>query len=66
MKLWLNVEQIDNVHVHILHSSPESRDVEDRDYDSQGRIDVDLFKRLLPFDDYELYLCGRLRHVACN
>lgn len=27
-------------------------------FDAVGRIDVDLLKRTLPFDDYEFYLCG--------
>ncbi len=27
-------------------------------FDAVGRIDVDLLKRSLPFDDYDFYLCG--------
>jgi ferredoxin-NADP reductase/MOSC domain-containing protein YiiM/predicted pyridoxine 5'-phosphate oxidase superfamily flavin-nucleotide-binding protein len=48
----------DNVSVHIRYSAPQPGDVEGRDYDSLGHIDVDLLKRLLPFDDYEFYLVG--------
>ncbi|WP_234781487.1 pyridoxamine 5'-phosphate oxidase family protein [Sphingobium yanoikuyae] len=29
-----------------------------RDYDYRGRIDVDLLRNVLPFDDYDFYLCG--------
>lgn len=28
------------------------------DYDAIGRIDVDLFRAALPFDDYDFYMCG--------
>jgi ferredoxin-NADP reductase len=28
------------------------------DFDVQGRIDMDLLKRTLPFDDFDFYLCG--------
>jgi uncharacterized protein len=28
------------------------------DYDGEGRIDVELLKARLPFDDYDFYLCG--------
>ncbi|MNR88116.1 Flavohemoprotein [compost metagenome] len=29
-----------------------------RDYDSAGRINLDLLKSTLPFDDHDFYLCG--------
>ena len=48
----------ENVHVHICYSDPDPDDVAGRDYDSQGRIDIPLLKQLLPFDDYDFYLCG--------
>lgn len=28
------------------------------DYDSDGRIDIELFRRILPFDAYDFYMCG--------
>lgn len=28
------------------------------DYDQSGRIDIDLLRARLPFDDYDFYLCG--------
>jgi ferredoxin-NADP reductase/predicted pyridoxine 5'-phosphate oxidase superfamily flavin-nucleotide-binding protein len=31
---------------------------EDKDYDVAGRIDIDLLRDTLPFDDYDFYLCG--------
>ena len=46
------------LHTHIAYSSPTANDTEGIHYDSQGRIDIDLLKRLLPFDDYDFYLCG--------
>jgi ferredoxin-NADP reductase/predicted pyridoxine 5'-phosphate oxidase superfamily flavin-nucleotide-binding protein len=30
----------------------------EKDYDVTGRIGIDLLKKVLPFDDYDFYLCG--------
>ena len=43
---------------HIRFSQPDREDREGQDYDSRGRVDVELLKSLLPLDDYEYYLCG--------
>lgn len=51
-------EQCNNVHVHIRYSDPQSNDVQGRDYESSGHVDIALLKQLLPFDDYDFYLCG--------
>ena len=48
----------ENVHAHIRYSDPEPADVQGRDYDGEGRVDIALLKRVLPFDDYDFYLCG--------
>ena len=48
----------DNVNVHIRYSAPAPGDLEGQDYDSRGRVDTELVKQLLPFDDFEFYLCG--------
>ena len=50
--------QYDNIRAHIRYSRPGPSDVQGRDYDSQGHVDVALLKHILPFDDYEFYLCG--------
>lgn len=46
------------LNVHIRYSHPSADDVEGEHYDSTGYVDVDLLKSLLPFDDYEFYMCG--------
>lgn len=46
------------VRVHIAYSRPDAADRAGRDYDSEGRITMDLLKRLMPFDDFDFYLCG--------
>lgn len=38
--------------------SPEADAEPGRDFDVQGRIDMNLLKRVLPFGDHEFYLCG--------
>jgi ferredoxin-NADP reductase len=40
-----------------IYSRPGAGD-SPTDYDEVGRIDVDLLRRELPFDDYDFYLCG--------
>lgn len=39
-------------------SSPGPDDVEGRDYNVAGRIDVELLKGMLPLNDYDFHLCG--------
>jgi hypothetical protein len=46
------------LNLHIRYSAPSDDDVEGEDYDSTGYVDIELLKSLLPFDDYEFYLCG--------
>jgi len=44
--------------VHVRYSQPLGSDIEGKEYDSVGHVDINLLKSLLPFDDYEFYLCG--------
>ena len=48
----------DNVHAHVSYSRPRPQDVEGRDYDSRGRVSVELLKNVLPPAAYDFYLCG--------
>ncbi|HLD65378.1 MAG TPA: pyridoxamine 5'-phosphate oxidase family protein, partial [Pseudomonas sp.] len=41
-----------------LLSQPEENAREGEAFELSGRIDIDLLKALLPFDDYDFYLCG--------
>jgi ferredoxin-NADP reductase/predicted pyridoxine 5'-phosphate oxidase superfamily flavin-nucleotide-binding protein len=43
---------------HIVYSAPNKADVQGEHYDSVGRIDFELVKKLLPLDDYDFYFCG--------
>jgi len=47
---WLNV--------HTVFSQPLGVDKLARTHHSEGRISIDLLKALLPFDQYDFYLCG--------
>jgi hypothetical protein len=47
-----------NLQTHIRYSQPLQEDELGKDYDSQGAVDIDLLKSILPFDDYDFYLCG--------
>jgi ferredoxin-NADP reductase len=47
-----------NVRVHICYSKPLESDVKGRDYQHQGRVTVDLFKQVLPSNNFEYFLCG--------
>ncbi len=44
--------------VHIRYSHASEEDIEGKNYDSTGYVDIDLIKSLLSFDDYEFYMCG--------
>jgi hypothetical protein len=43
---------------HIRYSQPGENDRLGESHDSEGYVDVNLLKRILPFDDYDFYLCG--------
>lgn len=47
-----------NLALHIAFSAPRAEDRLGGNYHSAGRIDRALLRRLLPLDDYEVYLCG--------
>lgn len=44
--------------VHTVYSRPLKTDSVDEHYNSQGRIDIHLLKQILPFNNYDFYLCG--------
>jgi uncharacterized protein len=48
----------DNVRIHIAYDNPREEDVMGRDFDTRGRLSVETLRTLLPWDDYEFYLCG--------
>ena len=62
-------EENENVHAHIRYSQPEAVDIEGRDYDNRGRVDMALLKQVLPFDDYDFFICGPtpfMRSLYCG
>ena len=48
---------------HVRYSRPLDSDIEGKDYDSIGHVDIDLLKSLLSLDDYEFYLCGPISFI---
>ena len=48
----------DFLRLHVRFSQPGPADRLGETHDSEGRIDVDLLKAFLPFDDHDFYLCG--------
>lgn len=45
--------------VHVVRLLSDTRDAElGKDYDAAGRIDIAALRAVLPFDDYDFYLCG--------
>jgi hypothetical protein len=44
--------------MNICYSDPTDQDAKGRDYDLAERVSVGLFKRLLPSNNYEFYICG--------
>ena len=48
----------ESLRAHIRYSHPGEDDRLGETHDSEGHVDIELLKRLLPFDDYDFYLCG--------
>ncbi len=48
----------ENIHVQICYSDPKDDEVAGAGFHHRGRIDVDLFKKVLPSNNYEFYICG--------
>jgi uncharacterized protein len=48
----------DNVNLVVCYSDPTENCVQGKDYDVKGWVSVDLFKRVLPSNNYEFYICG--------
>lgn len=52
------VREHDNIRVQVVYSDPRDTDAEGADYHQKGRIGVELFKRMLPSNNYDFYICG--------
>lgn len=50
--------QNENLRLCICYSQPLETDVDGKDYQYAERVSVDLFKRVLPSNNYEFYICG--------
>lgn len=50
--------QNENIRLCICYSRPGENDVEGKDYQYAERVTVDLFKKVLPSNNYEFYICG--------
>jgi len=48
----------ENIHLHVCYSRPGPGDVKGHDYQHEGRVGVELFKQLLPSNNYEYFICG--------
>jgi ferredoxin-NADP reductase len=59
-KAYMNGLAAENksVRMHVCYSKPQESDVRGRDYHHEGRVTVDLFKELLPSNNFEYFLCG--------
>ena len=57
-KVHGHTQQMPCLTTHFVYSQPGPGDRQAADYDSTGHIDAGLLKQILPFDDYDFYLCG--------
>lgn len=48
----------ENIRLHICYSKPGAEDVKGRDYHHEGRVSAELFREVLPSNNFEYYLCG--------
>jgi hypothetical protein len=47
-----------NFHLNVLYSRPGPEDVQGRDFQSTGHVDIDLLRRTLPHGRHQFYVCG--------
>lgn len=47
-----------NVFLYVCYSKPEAGDELNRDYNYEGRVSIDLFKEVLPSNNFDFYICG--------
>jgi hypothetical protein len=48
----------ENVRLHICYSRPGSDDVHGKDYQHAERVSVEVFKRVLPSNNFDYFICG--------
>ncbi len=48
----------ENIRVHICYSRPGKDDVKGRDFHSEGRLNADVLKAVLPSNNYDYFMCG--------
>jgi ferredoxin-NADP reductase len=52
-------DEHDNIKICVVYSRPrEGEDVEGEDYKYKGRVGADLFREVLPSNNYDYYFCG--------
>jgi MOSC domain-containing protein YiiM/ferredoxin-NADP reductase len=51
-------EENSNLQVHVRYSQPLSEDIQGRDYNDQGYVDIELLADLLPDNGFDFFLCG--------
>ncbi len=51
-------DRCDNVHLVVVYSNPSASCVEGQDYHVKGWVSIDLFKKMLPSNNFEFYICG--------
>jgi len=47
-----------DVHMHICYSKPDPDSNVGSDYHHEGRVSVDLFRKVLPSNNFDYYICG--------
>ena len=56
--------QHEKLHLHVCYSNPNERDVQGTDYQHDGRVSVELFKQVLPSNNFDYYICGPPQMMA--
>ncbi|MVV49825.1 2Fe-2S iron-sulfur cluster binding domain-containing protein [Pseudomonas sp. PB120] len=54
------------IHVHFCYRNPEADDLAKGVFHSQGLVSRETLQRLLPLDDYDVYLCGPRLFMQAN
>ncbi len=58
------VEGQSDISLQVVYSQPRNGDIQGRDYDRRGHIDIDLLESSVPSLQADFYLCGPTRFLA--
>lgn len=57
LRAWASLG-LPNVHLQVCHTKPSPGEEPGKDFDQVGRVTVDLFRKVLPSNNFDFFTCG--------